>query len=75
MAHGTKQATSWVYQLGLSSEIQFRHEEHRDSGMTHGDDFVVTGPSDGLVADIKNKIAGVYPIKTKIISTECCIGE
>ena len=35
--------------------------------MTHGDDFVVTGPTDRL-ANLKNNMAGVYPIKTKVIS-------
>ena len=30
-------------QLGLSLKKVLRHEGHRVSGMTHGDDFVVTG--------------------------------
>ena len=47
----------WGYQLGLSSKSLFRHEGHRVSGMTHGDDFLVTGPTDRL-ADLKNKILG-----------------
>ena len=34
------------------------------SGKIHGDDFVVTGPTDRL-ADLKNKIAVVYPMRTK----------
>ena len=32
--------------------------------MTHGDEFVVTLPANRL-ADLKNKVAGVYPIKNK----------
>ena len=55
------------YQLELSSKNLFRHEGHEDSGMTHGDDSVVTGPTLGLL-ELKNKIAGVYPIKTRFIS-------
>ena len=39
---------SWRYQLGLGSENLFRHEEHRVSGMSHGDEFVATGPTDRL---------------------------
>ena len=34
--------------------------------MTHGDGFVVTRPTARLI-DVKNKIAGVYQIKTKIV--------
>ena len=45
----------------LSSKNLFRHK------VTHGDDFVVTGPTDRL-AELKNKIGGVYPIKTIFIS-------
>ena len=58
---------SWGYELELSSKNLFRHEEHRVSGMTHGDDFVVTGQTD-RIADLKNKMAWVYTIKTKVIS-------
>ena len=34
---------SWGFQLGLSSKNLFRQERHQVSGMTHGDDFVLTG--------------------------------
>ena len=34
--------------------------------MTHGDDFVLTGPTERLT-ELENKMMGVYPIKTKII--------
>ena len=54
---------SWGHQLGRSSKNLFRHKEHRVSGMTHGDDFVLTGPRDG-VTEFKNKMTWVCPIKT-----------
>ena len=34
--------------------------------MTHGDDFVLTGPTKGLT-EFENKMTGVYPIKAKVI--------
>ena len=52
------------YQFGLSSKNVFRHGGHAISGMTHGDEFVVAGLTARLI-DLKNKIAGVYPIVTK----------
>ena len=57
---------SWSYQPGFSSKNLFRHEEHRVSGKTLGDDFVLTGPTDPLT-EVKNKMTGVYPIKPKKI--------
>ena len=60
---GTQQASGSVIgkstskagdiQLGLSSKHLFRHEGHRVSGMTHGDDLVLTGPTDWLT-ELKN---------------------
>ena len=35
--------------------------------MTHGDDVVVTGPTERLT-ECKNEMTGVYPIRTKLIS-------
>ena len=35
--------------------------------MTHGDDFVLTGPTEKLI-EIERKMTNVYPIKAKIIS-------
>ena len=35
--------------------------------MTHGDDFVLTGPTERLT-EFKNKMRGVYSIEAKIIS-------
>ena len=55
------------YQLGLISKNLFLHEGTEFSGMTHGHDLVLTGRTDRL-ADLKNNIAGVYPIKTQFIS-------
>ena len=77
MAHGTHQAIGsatgkehakdWGYQLGLSSKNLFRRERHQVSGMTHGDDFVHTGPTERLT-EFENKMTWVYPIKAKLIS-------
>ena len=47
---------------------------HRVSGMTHGDNFVVTGPT-GQLADLRNKISTAYPRKTKKHTAEDCTGE
>ena len=55
------------YQSGLSSKNVFRREKHRVPGMTHGDDFLVTDATDRL-ADLKNKIEGVDPVKTQVTS-------
>ena len=73
MAHGTQQAIGSVIgkptsKVGDTSQCSARRICHvmrstDFSGMTHGDDFVVTGPTDRH-AEVK-KIAGVYPIKTK----------
>ena len=35
----------WGFQLGLSSKNLSHHKEDRVSGLTHGDDFVLTGPT------------------------------
>ena len=43
-----KHIKSQGYQLGLSSKNLFRHEERRVSGTTHGDDLMLTGPTDQL---------------------------
>ena len=43
---GQEHIKSWGYQLGLGSQNLFRHEEHRVSGMTHEDDFVLNRPLD-----------------------------
>ena len=58
---------SWGFRLGLSSKNLFHHVENRVSGLTHGDDFVLTGPTKRLM-EFENKMTSVYPIKPKIIS-------
>ena len=77
--HGTRGAASnwerdwqenvkkWGFQLGLSSKNLFRHKENRVSGLTHGDDFMLTGPTKKLM-EFERKMTSVYPIKAKIIS-------
>ena len=58
---------SGSFQLGLSSKNLFHHGENRVSGLTHGDDFVLTRPTKRLT-EFENKMTGVYPIKANIIS-------
>ena len=57
----------WGFQLVLSSKNLFHHKENRVSGLTHGDDFVLTGPTKRLT-EFENEMTSVYPIKAKIIS-------
>ena len=56
----------WGFRLGLSSKNLFRHKDDGISGLTHGDDFVLTGPTKRLM-EFENKMTSVYPIKAKII--------
>ena len=56
---------SWCFQLGLSSKNLFHHGRNQVSGMTHGDDFVFTGPTKRLT-EFENQITGVYPIQAKV---------
>ena len=55
------------FQLGLSSKNLFRQERHQVSGMTHGDDSVLTGPTERLT-ELENKMTVVCLIKAKLIS-------
>ena len=57
---------NWGFQLGLSSKNLFHHKENRVSGLIHGDDFVLTGPTKKLMR-FERKMTSVYPIKAKII--------
>ena len=57
----------WGFQLGASSKNLFHHEEDRVPGLTHGDDFVFTGPTEKLMK-IEKRMKEVYPISAKIIS-------
>ena len=62
-----KNVTTWGFQLGVSSKNLFHHKENRVSGLTHGDDFVLTGPTK-MLKEFENGMTSVYPIKAKIIS-------
>ena len=57
----------WGFQLGPSSKNLFHHKENQVTGLTHGDDFVLTGPTKRLT-EFENKMKSVYPIKAKVIS-------
>ena len=57
----------WGFQLGLSSMNLFHRKENRVSGLTHGDDFVLTGPTKRLM-EFEKEMTSVYPIKAKTIS-------
>ena len=57
---------NWRFQLGLSSKNLFHHREDRVSGLTHVDDFVLTGPPKKL-REFERKMTNVYPIKAKVI--------
>ena len=77
--HGTRDAASnwerdsqehvknWVFQLGISSKNLFRQESQQVSGMTHGDDFVLTEARERLT-EFENKMTGMYPIQAKLSS-------
>ena len=58
---------NWGFQFGLSSMNLFHHKENRVSGLTHGDDFVLTGPTKKLM-EFERKVTSVYPIKANINS-------
>ena len=55
---------NWGFQLGLSSKNLFHHKENRVSGLTHGDDFVLTGPTMKLM-EFERKTTSVYPVKSE----------
>ena len=57
---------NWGYELGRSSRILFHNKKRNTSGMTHGDDFVVTGTKESLL-ELKKQLESVYPIKASII--------
>ena len=64
---GDSVAKAGSFQLGLSSKSLFRQERHSVSGVAHGDDFALTGPTERLTR-FGTEMAGVHPSKTKIIS-------
>ena len=70
--YGTREASNWErdcqehvrnwgFQLGLSSKNLFYHKENRVSGLTHGGDFVLTGPTKKIM-EFEGKMTSVYPI-------------
>ena len=77
--HGTRDAVSnwervwqehvrnWGFQLGLNSKNLLHHKENRVSGLTHGDDFVLTRPTKKLT-EFNRTLTSVLSIIAKIIS-------
>ena len=79
--HGARDAASnwerdWqghLEKLEIRARAQFKksvshHNKTRDiSGLTHGDDFVVTGSNGSLLELMKQLVSVVYPIKASII--------
>ena len=57
------------FRLGHSAKNLFHQEGHQISGMTQGDDFVLTRRAARL-KECESKMRGVYPIKANIISHE-----
>ena len=76
--HGTRDAASnwerdwqghlenWGYELGRSSSNFVHNKKRKTSGLTDGDDFVVTGSKESLL-EPKNQLESVYPIKASTI--------
>ena len=58
---------NWGFQMGPSSKKTCFTTENRVSGLTHGDDFVLTGPTKKLM-EFERKTTSIHPIKAKIIS-------
>ena len=77
---GTRDATSnlkcdwqrhmqnWYYSERQISQNLFHHEAHRRSGMTHGDDRVITGLTSSMI-ELTIRRQNRYSIKGHII--EC----
>ena len=57
---GQEHVKSWSFQLGLSSKNLFCQESHQVSGMTLGDDFVLSGPTERLAEFEKQNDRGVF---------------
>ena len=49
---------NWGYELGRSSRSLFHIKKRKTSGLTHGDDFVVTG-SKGSLLELKKQLESV----------------
>ena len=54
------------YELGRSSRNLFHNKKRKTSGLTLGDDFVVTGTKESLL-ELKKRLESAYPIKANII--------
>ena len=63
---GRKTSRNGDFNLDSARRTCFNHKENQVSGLTHGDDFVLTGPTKRLT-EFENEIKSVYPIKAKII--------
>ena len=50
---------NWGFRLGLSWKNLLHQEGHPVSGMTHGDDFMIKGPTERL-KEFESKMEGVY---------------
>ena len=57
---------SWGYELERSSRHLLHNKKRKTSGLTHGDDVVVTGTKRSLL-ELKKQLESVYPIKASII--------
>ena len=57
---------NWRHQLGRSSRSLFHNQKKKTLGLTHGDDFVVTG-SKGSLFELKKQLESVYPTKASSI--------
>ena len=56
----------WENELWRSPRNLFHNKNQKTSGLTHGDDFVVTGSKASLL-ELKKWLESVYPIKANII--------
>ena len=66
---GTRLArASRKFELVRSSRNLFHNKKRKTSGLTHGDDFVVTGTK-GVFWSSRSSLESVYPIKASIIGS------
>ena len=57
---------NWGYELGRISRNFFHNNKRKTSGLTDGDDYVVTGTKESLL-ELKKQLESVYPVKASII--------
>ena len=55
---------NWGYELGSCSRNLFHNKKRQTSGLTHEDDFVVTGTK-GSLLELTKQLESVYPIKSE----------